>query len=42
MRYEDVIGNTQATHPQMREVAIPLQKEFQKLISVAFDNIEVE
>lgn len=30
-----------AAHPQMREVAIPLLKEFQMLIPVVFDDIEV-
>ena len=30
-----------AAHPQMREVAIPLLKEFQRLIPVVFDDIEV-
>lgn len=30
-----------AAHPQIREVAIPLLHEFQRLIPVAFDDIEV-
>lgn len=30
-----------AAHPQMREVAIALLKEFQKLVPVVFDDIEV-
>lgn len=30
-----------AAHPQMREIAIPLLQEFQKLIPVIFDDIEV-
>ena len=29
-------------HPQMREIAIPLLNEFQKLIPVIFDDITVE
>ncbi len=29
-------------HPQMREVAIPLLREFQRLVPVVFDDIEVE
>jgi len=29
-------------HPQMREIAIPLLNEFQKLIPVIFDGIKVE
>lgn len=31
---------SQAAHPQMREIAVPLLKEFQKLIPVVFDDIE--
>lgn len=31
-----------AAHPQMREITIPLLKEFQKRIPVIFDDIEVE
>lgn len=31
-----------AAHPQMREVAIPLLREFQKQIPVIFDDIEVK
>ena len=30
-----------AAHPQMREVAIPLLKEFQKQIPIIFDDVEV-
>lgn len=30
-----------AAHPQMRETAIPLLREFQRLIPVVFDDIEV-
>lgn len=30
-----------AAHPQMREIAIPLLREFQKRIPVVFDDIEV-
>lgn len=30
-----------AAHPQMREVAIPLLRKFQKLVPVIFDDIEV-
>lgn len=30
-----------AAHPQMREIAIPLLREFQRLVPVIFDNIEV-
>lgn len=30
-----------AAHPQMREIAIPLLQEFQKIIPVIFDDIEV-
>lgn len=30
-----------AAHPQMREVAISLLQEFQRLIPVLFDDIEV-
>lgn len=30
-----------AAHPQMREVAIPLLAEFQRLVPVVFDDIEV-
>jgi thymidylate synthase (FAD) len=31
-----------SAHPQMREVAIPLLKEFQSKIPIIFDNIEME
>lgn len=31
-----------AAHPQMREVAIPLLREFQKLVPVIFDDIQVK
>lgn len=31
-----------AAHPQMREITIPLLREFQKRIPVIFDDIEVE
>lgn len=31
-----------AAHPQMREVAIPLLREFQKLVPVVFDDIQVK
>jgi thymidylate synthase (FAD) len=29
-------------HPQMREVTIPLLKEFKEIIPIVFDDIEVE
>ncbi len=32
---------SQAAHPQMREVAIPILREFQKRIPVVFDDIDV-
>ena len=32
----------ESAHPQIREVAIPLLKDFQRLIPVIFDDIEVE
>ena len=35
------IRTAPAAHPQMREVAIALLKEFQKLVPVVFDDIEV-
>ncbi len=35
------LRTAQAAHPQMREVAIPLLREFQRLIPVVFDDIEV-
>lgn len=36
------LRTTKAAHPQMREVTIPLLKEFQKRIPIIFDGIEVE
>ncbi len=36
------LRTSKAAHPQMREVAIPLLKEFKKLIPVVFDDIDVE
>ena len=36
------LRTSKAAHPQMREVAIPLLKEFQKLIPVVFENIQTE
>lgn len=36
------LRTSKAAHPQMREVAIPLLKEFQELIPVVFDDIIVE
>ena len=33
---------SKAAHPQIREVAIPLLKEFQKLIPIVFDDIKGE
>jgi thymidylate synthase (FAD) len=35
------LRTTPAAHPQMREIAIPLLKEFQKRIPVVFDDIVV-
>lgn len=36
------LRTSKAAHPQMREVAIPILKEFQELIPVVFDDIIVE
>ena len=33
---------SKGAHPQMREIAIPLLKEFQKRIPVLFDDIAIE
>jgi thymidylate synthase (FAD) len=30
-----------AAHPQMREIAIPMLREFRRLVPVVFDDIEV-
>lgn len=38
-RHFFTLRTSQAAHPQMREIAIPLLKEFQKLIPVVFDDI---
>lgn len=38
-RHFFTMRTSKAAHPQMREVAIPLLKEFQKLIPVVFDDI---
>lgn len=35
------LRTSQAAHPQMREVAIPLWKDFKKIIPTLFDDIEV-
>lgn len=35
------LRTSSAAHPQMREVTIPLLKEFQRMIPVVFDDIEV-
>ena len=34
-----ILRTSEAAHPQMREIAIPLLKEFKKLIPVIFDDI---
>jgi len=34
------LRTSEAAHPQMREIAIPILKEFQKLIPIVFDNIK--
>jgi len=34
------LRTSKAAHPQMREIAIPLLKEFQRLIPIVFDNIQ--
>ena len=36
------LRTAEASHPQMREVAIPLLKELKNLIPIIFDDIEVE
>jgi len=36
------LRTAKAAHPQMREIACPLLREFQKIIPVLFDDIEVE
>lgn len=38
-RHFFTLRTSQAAHPQMREIAIPLLKEFQKQIPIIFDNI---
>ena len=38
-RHSFTLRTSKAAHPQMREVAIPLLKEFQKLIPVVFDDL---
>ena len=38
-RHFFTLRTSQAAHPQMREIAIPLLKEFQKLIPIIFDDI---
>lgn len=38
-RHFFTLRTSKAAHPQMREVAIPLLKEFQKLIPVVFDDL---
>ncbi len=35
------LRTSEAAHPQMREIAIPLLKEFKKLIPIIFDDIKV-
>ena len=35
------LRTSQAAHPQMREVALPLLKDFQKFVPTLFDDIEV-
>jgi len=35
------LRTSEAAHPQMREIAIPLLKEFQKKISVVFDGFDI-
>ena len=40
-RHFFTLRTSPAAHPQMREVAIPLLKEFQRLIPVVFDDIEI-
>ncbi|MFV0501778.1 MAG: FAD-dependent thymidylate synthase [Bacteroidales bacterium] len=35
------LRTAKAAHPQMREVAIPLLKEFQRLIPIIFDDIQI-
>ena len=41
-RHFFTLRTSQAAHPQMRELAVPLLKEFKKRIPVLFDDIEVE
>ena len=41
-RHFFTLRTSKAAHPQMREVAIPLLKEFQRLIPIVFDDINVE
>ena len=36
------LRTSKAAHPQMREVAIPLLKEFQKLIPIVFDDLSTK
>ncbi|MGN1370913.1 MAG: FAD-dependent thymidylate synthase [Candidatus Coprovivens sp.] len=36
------VGVTGKPHPQIKEVAVPLLKELQKIIPVVFDDLEVE
>ena len=38
-RHFFTLRTSKAAHPQMREVAIPLLKEFQKLVPVVFDDL---
>jgi len=33
---------SERAHPQMREVAVPLLREFQKLIPVLFDDFQID
>ena len=40
-RHFFTLRTSKAAHPQMREVAIPLLKEFQKLIPIVFDDIVI-
>ena len=34
-----ILRTSEAAHPQMREIAVPLLKEFQKLIPIIFDDL---
>lgn len=40
-RHFFTLRTSKAAHPQMREIAIPMLKEFKKLIPVIFEDIEI-